>query len=181
MACGRRERSSPAPPRTATRPASPRSSLLSQTTSAPPTPTSRGSSGSFGRGAPPASIVGGARPAGSLGSASEGQPGSTADTDLSDGGIIALARPEWIGKRAGAHSRSYLLASGTRAALPEGSPLLATEWLAVREVQRAEGRAADGTGAVIRLAAALSEEEAFRIGGSLLARASARRASSRAA
>lgn len=99
--------------------------------------------------------------------ASEGLPGSTADTDLSDGGIVALARPEWIGKRASAHSRSYLLASGTRAALPEGSPLRATEWLAVREVQRAEGRAADGTGAVIRLAAALSEEEAFRIGGTL--------------
>lgn len=79
------------------------------------------------------------------------------------GAIVALARPERIAKRVGA--RSFLLASGTRAALPEGSSLVASEWIAVHEVQRAEGRAADGTGAVILLAAALSEADAERIGG----------------
>lgn len=83
------------------------------------------------------------------------------------GVVTALARPEWLARRTAPHSRSYLLASGTRAALPEGSALLAAEWLAVREVQRAEGRAADGTGAVIRLAAALPEAEALRIGAPL--------------
>lgn len=82
-----------------------------------------------------------------------------------DAGIVtALARPEWIARRTGEHSRSYLLASGTRAALPEGSTLLGNEWIAVREVQRAAGRAADGTGAVIRLAAALTEDDALRLG-----------------
>lgn len=82
--------------------------------------------------------------------------------------VTALARPEWIARRTGEHSRSYLLASGTRAALPEGSALLGSEWIAVREVQRAAGRAADGTGAVIRLAAPLDPDDALRIGDALL-------------
>lgn len=81
--------------------------------------------------------------------------------------VTALTRPEWIARRTAEHSRSYLLASGTRAALPEGSPLLAQEWLAVREVQRVEGRIGDGTGAVIRLAAGLTEEDALRVGAPL--------------
>lgn len=82
---------------------------------------------------------------------------------------VALTRPEWIARRTDKDSRSYLLASGTRAALPEGSTLIGGEWIAVHEVQRAEGRTADGTGAVIRLAAALSEESALRIGDPLIA------------
>ncbi|MEB4616377.1 ATP-dependent helicase C-terminal domain-containing protein, partial [Leucobacter sp. M11] len=83
--------------------------------------------------------------------------------------VTAIARPEWLARRTGEHSRSYLLASGTRAALPEGSALGSSEWIAVREVQRAAGRATDGTGAVIRLAAPLSEEDALRIGEPLRA------------
>ncbi|MGO2362288.1 MAG: ATP-dependent helicase C-terminal domain-containing protein, partial [Brachybacterium tyrofermentans] len=59
--------------------------------------------------------------------------------------------------------------SGTRAALPENSGLLGAGWLAVWEVQRADGRAADGTGAVIRTASPLSEEDAFLAGAELLA------------
>ena len=82
----------------------------------------------------------------------------------SAGSIAALARPDWIARRVADGSRSYLLASGTRAALPEGSSLAGSEWIAVCEVQRAEGRAADGTGAVIRLAAALAEDDALAIG-----------------
>lgn len=84
------------------------------------------------------------------------------------GAVLALARPERIAHRTAEGSRSYLLASGTRAALPEGSGLLGRDWLAVWEVQRAEGRAADGTGAVIRAAAPLSEEDAFLAGSELL-------------
>lgn len=86
------------------------------------------------------------------------------------GAVLALARPERIARRTGEGSRSYLLASGTRAALPEGSGLLGAPWIAVWEVQRASGRAADGTGAVIRAAAPLGEEDALRIGAGLLAR-----------
>lgn len=82
--------------------------------------------------------------------------------------VTALARPEWVARRTSKLSRSYLLASGTRAALPEGSPLLAYEWIAVREVQRTEGRAADGTGAVIRLAAPLTEESALLVAAPLV-------------
>ncbi|MGP9538252.1 ATP-dependent helicase HrpB [Brachybacterium sp. AOP43-C2-M15] len=84
------------------------------------------------------------------------------------GAVLALARPERIARRTGEGSRSYLLASGTRAALPEGSGLLGAPWLAVWEVQRAPGRAADGTGAVVRTAAPLSEEDALLAGAGLL-------------
>lgn len=85
------------------------------------------------------------------------------------GVVVALTRPEWIARRVtGGAGRNYLLASGTRAALPESSGLTGVEWLAVREVQRAAGRAADGTGAVIRLAAPLTEELALHLGRALL-------------
>ena len=96
-------------------------------------------------------------------------PGSRSTAPGSAPGIVAaLARPEWIAHRTTEHSRSYLLASGTRAALPEGSALIGSEWIAVCEVQRASGRAADGTGAVIRLAAPLDPDDALRLGRALL-------------
>ncbi|WP_461108598.1 ATP-dependent helicase HrpB [Tessaracoccus terricola] len=94
------------------------------------------------------------------------QAGST--TGESAGLVVALGRPEWIARRTADHSRTYLLASGTRAALPEGSGLRNSQWLAVHEVQRAEGRVADGTGAVIRMAAPLTQDEALDIGAGLL-------------
>ncbi|WP_422117593.1 ATP-dependent helicase HrpB [Brachybacterium sp. UNK5269] len=84
------------------------------------------------------------------------------------GAVLALARPERIARRTAEGSRSYLLASGTRAALPEGSGLLGAPWLAVWEVQRADGRAADGTGAVIRTAAPLELDDALLTGAGLL-------------
>lgn len=102
-----------------------------------------------------------------------GAPIGAGQTEHAPGTILALARPEWIARRApgdGGNSRQYLLASGTRAALPEGSGLTGVDWLAVREVQRASGRAADGTGAVIRLAAPLNEDEALHLGSRLLTR-----------
>lgn len=99
--------------------------------------------------------------------AAEQRTGAGSGAGSSAGVVTALTRPEWIARRTAEHSRSYLLASGTRAALPEGSPLLAHEWLAVREVQRVEGRIGDGTGAVIRLAAGLTEADALRVGAPL--------------
>ncbi|WP_336658631.1 ATP-dependent helicase HrpB [Leucobacter sp. USHLN153] len=104
---------------------------------------------------------------GSAAAKGSGTPGiGRARGSASAGVILALARPEWIARRTS--GRAYLLASGTRAALPEGSQLLGSEWIAIREVQRAEGRVADGTGAVIRLAAPLAEGDALRIGETLI-------------
>ena len=79
----------------------------------------------------------------------------------SAGFIVALAFPARVARRvAGSSGDQYLLASGTRAGLPADSPLRGTEWLAVADVTRAQGRAAAGTGAVIRAAAPLEAETA---------------------
>lgn len=74
--------------------------------------------------------------------------------------VVALAYPERIARLDGA---SYLLASGTRAALPPGSALVGHDWLAIADVSRAAepGPRTAGTGAVIRLAAPLSQEDAL--------------------
>ncbi len=69
--------------------------------------------------------------------------------------VTALAHPSRVARREGG---TWLLASGTRAALPPGSPLRTHAWIAVADVARAEGRVAAGTGAVVRLAAGLGEE-----------------------
>lgn len=106
--------------------------------------------------------------------ARSGEPAARTAGDLAAdpasevGAVLALARPERIARRTGEGSRSYLLATGTRAALPEGSSLLGSPWLLVWEVQRAAGRAADGTGAVIRAAAPLTQEDALDSGAGLL-------------
>ncbi|HIZ34746.1 MAG TPA: DEAD/DEAH box helicase [Candidatus Ruania gallistercoris] len=90
--------------------------------------------------------------------------GAVAEITRSAGIIAALARPAWIARRVSDGSRAYLFASGTRAALPERSSLTGSEWIAVCEVHRAQGRAAETTGAVIRLAAPLDAEDALRLG-----------------
>lgn len=75
--------------------------------------------------------------------------------------VVALAYPDRVARRVtGVSGESYLLASGTRAGLPAGSTLAGHEWLAVAEVSRASGRAAAGTGAVIRSAAPLDADTA---------------------
>lgn len=74
--------------------------------------------------------------------------------------LIALAFPERIARRVD-HSAAgavFLLASGTRAGIT--GPLAGAEWLAVADVARAQGRAAAGTGAIIRSAAVISERQA---------------------
>ncbi|PWH07336.1 ATP-dependent helicase HrpB [Brachybacterium endophyticum] len=103
-----------------------------------------------------------------------GGPGAPASGTAATGGpadvpgvVLALARPDRIARRTGTGRRTYLLAAGTRAALPESSALSGNEWLAIGEVQRAEGRAADGTGAVIRSAAPLDEDTALELAGPL--------------
>ncbi|MGP5732037.1 ATP-dependent helicase HrpB [Arthrobacter rhombi] len=94
-------------------------------------------------------------------------PGAGAASEA--GLIVALAYPDRIARRVeGAVGESYLLASGTRAGLPAGSSLAGQQWLAVADVSRAAGRAAAGTGAVIRSAAPLDAETAQAAAGQLL-------------
>nr|WP_120519983.1 ATP-dependent helicase HrpB [Arthrobacter celericrescens] len=84
--------------------------------------------------------------------------------------VVALAYPDRVARRVpGDGAPQYLLASGTRAGLPGGSPLSGHDWLAVAEVSRAAGRDAAGTGAVIRSAAPLSAEAAEAAAAHLLA------------
>ncbi|MBX4293398.1 hypothetical protein K4G99_21180, partial [Mycobacterium tuberculosis] len=80
--------------------------------------------------------------------------------EVREGVVGGLARPEWIARRGDAHGDQWLLACGTRAGLEAGSPLRHHEWLAVAELTRAAGRAAAGTGAVIRAAAPLDLQHA---------------------
>ncbi|POH71149.1 ATP-dependent helicase HrpB [Cryobacterium zongtaii] len=81
--------------------------------------------------------------------------------------VIALAFPEWIARRIdqSPHGATFLLASGTRAGIT--GPLASAEWLAVADVTRAQGRAAAGTGAIIRSAAIISEDQAEQVASHL--------------
>jgi ATP-dependent helicase HrpB len=112
-------------------------------------------------------------------------PEGRAPGDHAVGAVVGLAWPERLARRVdapgpaqgagrsaplrpGAGAEIYLLASGTRAALPPGSTLAGSEWLAIAEVSRAEGGAAAGTGAVVRAAAPLDGDLARRLAGPLL-------------
>ncbi|XVX19891.1 ATP-dependent helicase HrpB [Actinomycetota bacterium] len=95
--------------------------------------------------------------------ASDAARGATGGTCT--GEVVALAFPDRIARRSG---DTWLLARGTRAALPPGSPLADREWLAVSEAARVEGGVGQGTGAVIRAAAPLTREVAERAGAHLL-------------
>lgn len=95
-----------------------------------------------------------------------GRAGSTPlPGNLQTGAVVALARPEWVARRDG---DTYLLAGGTRAGLPAASSLHGREWLAVAEVSRAQGRSAQGTGAVIRAAAPLDAQSAQMVASAWL-------------
>ncbi|WP_186324414.1 ATP-dependent helicase HrpB [Microbacterium paludicola] len=82
--------------------------------------------------------------------------------------VIALAFPDRIGRRVdrSSHGATFLLASGTRAGVT--GALADAEWLAIADVARAQGRAAAGTGAVIRAAAVIDEDDVERAAGHLL-------------
>jgi ATP-dependent helicase HrpB len=89
-----------------------------------------------------------------------GQPvAGDVPAELVTGAVVALALPERVARKVG---DTYLLVSGTRAGLAPGSGLAGHEWLAVADVTRAAGRAAAGTGAVVRAAAALDRPLAER-------------------
>ncbi|NYF98504.1 ATP-dependent helicase HrpB [Janibacter cremeus] len=83
--------------------------------------------------------------------------------------VAALAHPSRIARRVG-DGPTYLLASGTRAALPTGGSLRHHEWIVVADVARTDSRVAAGTGAVIRLAAGITREEAETAGAGLRVR-----------
>lgn len=51
---------------------------------------------------------------------------------------------------------SYLLTSGTRASLPEGSPLAGHEWLVITDAARSKSQVAAQTGAIVHSAAPIS-------------------------
>lgn len=82
--------------------------------------------------------------------------------------VVALAFPGRVARRVdrSAEDAVYLLASGTRAGLR--GPLAEAEWLAVADVARAAGRVAVGSGAVIRAAAAITEQQAERAASALV-------------
>ncbi|MER5524587.1 ATP-dependent helicase C-terminal domain-containing protein [Streptomyces sp. NPDC002677] len=82
--------------------------------------------------------------------------------DRSVGLVAALAFPERVAKADGG---SYLMASGTRAELADGSPLRGAPWLAVAVADRPVGRGH----ARVRLAAAVDEGTARSAAASLYA------------
>ncbi|WP_336646600.1 ATP-dependent helicase HrpB [Microbacterium sp. USHLN186] len=92
---------------------------------------------------------------------------TTAGTD-EVGFIVALAHPARIARRVerSADGATFLLASGTRAGIR--GPLADAEWLAVADVARASGRAAAGSGALIRAAAPITEAQLERAADHLL-------------
>ncbi|WP_309127492.1 ATP-dependent helicase HrpB [Microbacterium sp.] len=90
--------------------------------------------------------------------ASDGDAGAGRGVD--DAGlVVAFAFPERVARLVDRSSdgSTFLLASGTRAGV-RGS-LAGAEWLAVADVARAPGRVAAGSGAVIRAAATLTEQQ----------------------
>ena len=94
-------------------------------------------------------------------------PGVRSDLD-GVGLVIALAFPERVAHRVEqtAGGATFLLASGTRAGVT--GPLAAVEWLAIADVTRASGRAAAGSGAIVRSAAVLTEEQMERAASHLI-------------
>ncbi|WP_136054081.1 ATP-dependent helicase HrpB [Microbacterium sp. K24] len=94
-------------------------------------------------------------------------PGVRSDLD-GTGLVIALAFPERVARRVDrtAGGATFLLASGTRAGV--SGPLAASEWLAIADVARASGRAAAGSGAIVRAAAVLTEQQMEQAASHLL-------------
>ncbi|MFG2877887.1 ATP-dependent RNA helicase [Streptomyces sp. NPDC048337] len=126
--------------------------------------------------APPAfEARGRAEPGGGLGAepprgaaATAAQPGRGGVGELSDdaaaGLVAALAFPERVAKSKG--EGAFLMASGTGAELPDGSPLRRAPWLAVAVADRAPHSAS----ARIRLAAVIDEDTALAAAAHLRSR-----------
>ncbi len=77
--------------------------------------------------------------------------------------VVALAYPERLARRV--EPGIYESALGTRAGTNDTA---LGEWIVIAEVQRSNAKAARGTGAIIRSAAPLTEEDALACAGSLV-------------
>ncbi|MFE6995888.1 ATP-dependent helicase HrpB [Microbacterium sp. NPDC057659] len=96
-------------------------------------------------------------------------PPSDARSGVDDAGlVIGLAFPGRIARRVDrtAEGATFRLASGTRAGVR--GTLAGAEWLAVADVSRASGRAAAGSGALIRAAAVITEAQVERAADHLI-------------
>ncbi|MGC0381971.1 ATP-dependent RNA helicase [Streptomyces sp. SAI-129] len=91
----------------------------------------------------------------------EGGRGLPVGDDVLAGLVAALAFPERVARKDGG---SYLMVSGTRAELPEGSALRGAPWIAVAVADRPVGRGH----ARVQLGAAVDEEIARLAAGALL-------------
>ncbi|MBO4260186.1 ATP-dependent helicase C-terminal domain-containing protein, partial [Streptomyces griseorubiginosus] len=95
----------------------------------------------------------------------EAAPSPSGDaSDALVGAVAALAFPERVAKADGG---SYLMASGTRAELGEGSPLRGAPWIAVAVADRPVGKGH----ARVRLAAVIDEDVARRAAAPLYSEA----------
>ncbi|MFJ8196151.1 ATP-dependent helicase C-terminal domain-containing protein [Streptomyces sp. NPDC096152] len=103
-------------------------------------------------------VGGGVAGMGGGGALSGGRPGAD---EYVAGLVAAFAFPERVARLDGG---SYLMVSGTRAEIAEGSALRGVPWVAVAVADRPVGRAH----ARVRLAAAVDEEVARRAAGALL-------------
>ncbi|MGW1273359.1 ATP-dependent helicase C-terminal domain-containing protein, partial [Streptomyces sp. NPDC002491] len=90
-----------------------------------------------------------------------GQGGAVAVEDLAVGHVVALAFPERVARSDGG---SWLMVSGTRAEVRDGSGLRGARWLAVAVADRPVGRGH----ARVQLAAVVDEEVARLAAGALL-------------
>ncbi|WP_197686484.1 ATP-dependent RNA helicase [Actinoplanes derwentensis] len=93
-----------------------------------------------------------------------GADGRLAD-DLAAGLVVGLAYPERVARAREAGGRAYLMAGGTEAELPVGSPLTGTPWIAVASADRTAGART----ARVRSAAPIDEATAREVAASLLA------------
>ncbi|WP_155390368.1 ATP-dependent helicase HrpB [Catellatospora paridis] len=100
---------------------------------------------------------------GAAGARERPAPGRLTD-DLAGALVVGLAYPERVARIRGAGSRTYLMAGGTAAELPPGSPLTGVPWLAVAAADRQPG----SSSARIRLAAATDEATARQAAAPLL-------------
>lgn len=94
-----------------------------------------------------------------------GKPSRAARNDDALALVTAWAYPDLLARAVDSTSGRYLLANGSGAILPQGSPLLGSPWLAVAEVSASQGRA----DALIRAAVPADEELARQAGRGLIA------------
>ncbi|USR79386.1 ATP-dependent helicase HrpB [Arcanobacterium pinnipediorum] len=64
-------------------------------------------------------------------------PAMATTWDDAVGIVVALAHPQWIAR---ARGRGYVLANGTGAVLPAGSPLAGEQWLAIADLGKTQGQ-----------------------------------------